>query len=896
MFKREDMVRIAATNAIVDLIIAESKYRKNEVNSFEDSSSQPSCSQQPEAHIEFGGGLFQELSGLLRRCLSQQARIKEVLYEGLIQIVTSDPIIADNVLDFLWPHFLNYYTEDDGCPLKIDSCFKVDNAKLCIVEPLHCLLSCISSILRLQQSSKCERPHNTYWKCFGFAASQDNEAGRAPSSDLFMKALSNIQNYLRKSLTEDQRGQSQEAGSLSLPLEMAYCYNFAMLRIIEVFIDFAASELEKATDESKETIENEIMELADAHSCFERKTSKSREKVAWKRGDSSDATDTHTNKPKENSNASLQKLNEKMGKFMDTSLYELVVMCVKQYNADNHDKSSQRLSQTKLKRNSSLVSFVLKVCLELFKSIATKESGDIIGSFRIILYEDVKKLIRPIMQLIWCIILDAKQENGGTKRRMTQGKNNTENRKEQLYLALTCLKELFKPGVSGDHSSDIIDVLISSAPPDMEDMLDAVQFLDKDTNMVDDRNTRNAYAFLNILKMLYARVLSQSLLRESEAVTELILGISRKLHPKQRHLVGDWAADLCKKTTLQSPGTARDVVKLAIHLIPAPNDMTLVSEMTAELITCGDEGSRDYSDTFHIINYKTKNSLAAVFLQMVESSHTELDWGLGKLKAMLTLCYDSANAGEDQPADERMQRLNLEEALYSRSTLLVHALSSFTHMSLKDTQAEQFLKLTAKFYKLLTRMSKSQIAPKGYTQSIPDLKFQKLVEVTCRMLTALLYDFVSSIQQNQQTSKKGTLAKIRRESKCIPDLIFQIEDYEKYLIQLSKLTKLNLLRYAKRSVARDFLIRAKEKSGEQQEEDCTRAGAASSKNESDEDAESPNPPVEANADENVRLSAQCGNPVQDSESDGEEEEILARSKRAKTSQVVQDSDEEGQDE
>jgi hypothetical protein len=59
-----------------------------------------------------------------------------------------------------------------------------------------------------------------------------------------------------------------------------------------------------------------------------------------------------------------------------------------------------------------------------------------------------------------------------------------------------------------------------------------------------------------------------------------------------------------------------------------------------------------------------------------------------------------------------------------------------------DTQAEHFLKLTVKFYKLLTRMSKSQIAPKGYRQSIPSLKFQKLAEVTCKMLTAPLYDFV----------------------------------------------------------------------------------------------------------------------------------------------------------
>ena len=71
------------------------------------------------------------------------------------------------------------------------------------------------------------------------------------------------------------------------------------------------------------------------------------------------------------------------------------------------------------------------------------------------------------------------------------------------------------------------------------------------------------------------------------------------------------------------------------------------------------------------------------------------------------------------------------------------------------------------------------------------------------VLTFFLFSF-HLVLQNQQIPIKGNLAKIRRETKCIPDLIFQIEDYEKYLIQLSKLTKVNLLRHAKRSVARDF--------------------------------------------------------------------------------------------
>ncbi|KAE8806708.1 putative methionyl-tRNA synthetase [Hordeum vulgare] len=52
MFKRDDDVRIAATNAIVELIVKENEYRKNEANPFQDSSSQPSSSQQPELHRE----------------------------------------------------------------------------------------------------------------------------------------------------------------------------------------------------------------------------------------------------------------------------------------------------------------------------------------------------------------------------------------------------------------------------------------------------------------------------------------------------------------------------------------------------------------------------------------------------------------------------------------------------------------------------------------------------------------------------------------------------------------------------------------------------------------------------------------------------------------------------
>lgn len=76
MFRRENSVLEAATTAIMKLILAEKKAKKNVINSFEESSSQASCSQQAEVPYGIGIGLFQEFNGLLQRCLYRQVFVK----------------------------------------------------------------------------------------------------------------------------------------------------------------------------------------------------------------------------------------------------------------------------------------------------------------------------------------------------------------------------------------------------------------------------------------------------------------------------------------------------------------------------------------------------------------------------------------------------------------------------------------------------------------------------------------------------------------------------------------------------------------------------------------------------------------------------------------------------
>lgn len=145
-------------------------------------------------------------------------------------------------------------------------------------------------------------------------------------------------------------------------------------------------------------------------------------------------------------------------------------------------------------------------------------------------------------------------------------------------------------------------------------------------------------------------------------------------------------------------------------------------------------------------------------------------------------------------------------------------------------------------------------------------------------------------QQEDNNKPRGIVNKIKRENRCIPDLIFQIEDYEKYLIQLSKITKLNLLRHAKRSTSRDFKIleqtedTSEQNANEEGDRDQSIAAEDKSSQESGDEGE-----------DNVMLhesgSAVAVEDTED-EGEGEGEKVIPQAKRARTSGVVQDSDEE----
>ncbi|KAB0396771.1 hypothetical protein E2I00_007788, partial [Balaenoptera physalus] len=107
-----------------------------------------------------------------------------------------------------------------------------------------------------------------------------------------------------------------------------------------------------------------------------------------------------------------------------------------------------------------------------------------------------------------------------------------------------------------------------------------------------------------------------------------------------------------------------------------------------------------------------------------------------------------------------------------------------------------------------------------HSRGIPK-NMEKLVKLSGSHLTPLCYSFISYIQNKNSKSLKHTgekkkektaagptaVARALRETKPIPNLIFAIEQYEKFLIHLSKRSKVNLMQHIKLSTSRDFKIK-----------------------------------------------------------------------------------------
>ncbi|VFQ94694.1 unnamed protein product [Cuscuta campestris] len=888
MFRREDSVRYAAISSIIDLVLGEKQHQRADTFSLQESSSQASCSQQAEVLCAAESGLFLELNGSLQRCFYQQARVREILYYGLVKLVLVDPLSAGPVLDFLLPHFFQFYKEDADVQLNAYQCVKSESGKIYIEEPLDCLLSCISWILILQPHGKTGDSSNS-WASFGFSLTQENEEGRAWSAETLSNAFSKLRKFLRKGDFEGLLGKTKDASSTPLEEEKRKGTSLILSGIIEVMLNIIITDFGKANDTKKMDLEKEMLEFVRIHESLRKNVCTTRQSGGVKRG----SLRLTANDVSERLDISCTVLSEERVPLLGTP-----AICQLLYTAPESlmlggSEAPQNHSQPSSGKDSApyanIFSFALELCMRQLKSYNSAAKED---PMKMLVYGDIKQLGPPLLKMAW-FLMSASISDKFIKKDACR-KKGVNGKKEHLHSVLVCLKELIKISLLHPGYMDLMDGLLSVPVP--EDI--PIRGADHGSN--DEYAPANAVVMKSdelfiqkcIRPMLY-ELLAQSFFLEVEVLSNILNLIAAKLLPEERRdFVGNWARGICKRRNVSNPRVAKSFASLALSLSSAPNDMIIAQDMAKELLNVvGKEDSvpKEISSAYSIINKSTSTHIASIILQFLDSTISDIECISIKLKERP--CSYKRDCSSQQFGEKTLE-LVMEETLYSRAGAVVKVASFFVLMNLQDHEAEQLLIMCARFYKNLARISKLCVASKGCKQRLPSMKFQKLVEETFRQLTTPLYTFVANVQTKQQESEKckGFANKIKRENRCIPDLIYQIEDYEKYLIQLSKASKVNLLRHAKRSTCRDFKIQF---AMEQRDGNGDNAVVAETESSSSEGNEAED---EASLAADNRGGGHFSASVEDSECEDEESELddgaaFNKTKRSKT-RIVEDSEEE----
>uniref|UniRef100_A0A668AV17 FA complementation group I n=1 Tax=Myripristis murdjan TaxID=586833 RepID=A0A668AV17_9TELE len=282
--------------------------------------------------------------------------------------------------------------------------------------------------------------------------------------------------------------------------------------------------------------------------------------------------------------------------------------------------------------------------------------------------------------------------------------------------------------------------------------------------------------------------------KEAQLLVSILSVLSRQLKPSSQQFVQmiTWTVKICKETSFEDSAFCKGLLSLLFSLqvlykSPAGLLLELCQDIHSQL---GDIDQVHTVTEFTIFRAKHTSSLLLV-LSQVDRVLDEVDWLIAKKKTQQALekSSEATQTADQQDPVEKAVTLQLGTLLTALNELVQTAL-------LPGTCTDTLLRELTRTYTILTTLVKY-------------VRINKLfVKLSGSHLTPQCYSFITYAQ-----------AKLLRETKAIPNLIFSIEQYEKFLITLSKKSKVNLMQYMKLSTSRDFRINAASLDAALQEQD-----------------------------------------------------------------------------
>ncbi|KAK7891742.1 hypothetical protein WMY93_023705 [Mugilogobius chulae] len=316
--------------------------------------------------------------------------------------------------------------------------------------------------------------------------------------------------------------------------------------------------------------------------------------------------------------------------------------------------------------------------------------------------------------------------------------------------------------------------------------------------------------------------------KEAQLIVCILGVLSRQLKPSSQEFVQmiTWTVKLCKETSFEDSPFAKGLLSLlfSLHVLyksPVSLLLELCQDIHSQLGDIDPDVEVEKQSHFAIVNTKTASTVAMLVLSQVDRLLDEVDWLIAKKKSQTA----SEKTGNGETTQNAGHQDPIEKMVTLQLGTLLTALNELVQTSLPPgTCTITLLRAMGRTYTILTTLVKYYIQVCSNHGTLPS-RFEKLVKLSSGETSSGGTDDKKKKKKNETNTTAS--AKLLRETKTIPDLIFNIELYEKYLITLSKKSKVNLMQYMKLSTSRDFRIKTATLEAALQDQDDSQQTTAS---------------------------------------------------------------------
>ncbi|XP_042659947.1 Fanconi anemia group I protein [Tyto alba] len=707
-----------------------------------------------------------EILGSLRRCLSQQADVRLMLYEGFYDVLRRNSQLASSIMETLFSQIKQYYLPQPDLlpPLKLEGCIMAQGDQIFLQEPLAHLLCCIQHCLTWYKS--------TVHLCQG--AEDDDEEEDVGFEQNFEDMLESVTRRMIKSELEDFELDKSADFSLSSGVGVKNnIYAIQVMGICEVLIEYNFN----ISNFSK----NKFEEVLGLFTCYNKLSEILKEKAGKNKSTLG---------------------NKTVRSFLSMGFVSTLLTSLFRDNAQSHEESL-----AVLRSSTEFLRYAVSVALQKVQQLEeTGQTDGPDGQNPEKMFQNLCKITRV---LLWRYTsIPTVVEESGKKK----GKS----------ISLLCLEGLLR-------IFNTVQQLYAARIPQF---LQALDITDGDAEETDINVTEKAAfqirQFQRSLVNQFSSAEDEFSSKEAQSLITVLSTLSKLLDPASQQFLQflTWTVKVCKENALEDISCCKGLLSLLFSLhVLYKSPVSLLRELAQDIHACLGDIDQDIElesrSHFAIVNAKTAApTVCLLVLGQADKVLEEVDWLIKKLTSLgPDTSEDSSQASNQTQALEKGVILQLGTLLTVYHELVQTALPA-------GSCVDTLLRSLSKTYAILTSLIKHYIqACRSTSNTIPG-RLEKLVKLSGSHLTPQCYSFITYVQnihseslsfaeekkkkkkEDEAASVSTVMAKVLRDTKPIPNLIFAIEQYEKFLIHLSKKSKVNLMQYMKLSTSRDFRINA----------------------------------------------------------------------------------------